>query len=56
LQEYSTADASAGTSEDLPVLIEIIDAAQKVDELTSALDQVSDIGLITHERVTVLRY
>jgi hypothetical protein len=42
-------------SEDLPVLIEIIDRAQKIDELVSALDHVGDIGLITYERVTVLR-
>ena len=42
-------------SEDLPVLIEIVDRAQRVDELLSALDQVGDIGLITYERVTVLR-
>jgi PII-like signaling protein len=42
-------------SADLPVVIEIIDRAQKVDELVSALDHVGDIGLITYERVTVLR-
>ena len=42
-------------SEDLPVLIEIIDNAQKIDQLISALDQMGDIGLITRERVTVLR-
>jgi PII-like signaling protein len=42
-------------SEDLPVLIEIIDSAQKVDELVLAMDQVGEIGLITYERVTVLR-
>jgi len=42
-------------SEDLPVQIEIIDSAQKVDELIAALDQVGEIGLITYERVTVLR-
>jgi PII-like signaling protein len=42
-------------SEDLPVLIEIIDSAQKVDELVLVLDQVGEIGLITYERVTVLR-
>ena len=42
-------------SEDLPVLIEIVDREQKVDELISALDQMGDIGLITRERVTVLR-
>ena len=42
-------------SEDLPVVIEIIDSAQKVDELITALDQMSDIGLITYEHVTVLR-
>src|SRR5208283_2966014 len=38
-------------SEDLPVVIEIIDRAQKVDELISALDQVGEVGLITYERV-----
>jgi uncharacterized protein len=42
-------------SADLPVVIEIIDRAQKVDELISALDQVGEIGLITYELVTVLR-
>ncbi len=42
-------------SADLPVVIEIIDRALKVDELISALDQLGDIGLITYERVTVLR-
>lgn len=43
-------------SQDLPVVIEIIDSAQKIDELISALDQVADIGLITYESVTVLRF
>jgi hypothetical protein len=42
-------------SADLPVVIEIVDNAQKVHELISALDQVSDIGLITYEHVTRLR-
>ncbi len=42
-------------SEDLPIVIEIIDSTEKVDELVSALDRVGEIGLITYERVTVLR-
>lgn len=42
-------------SEDLPVLIEIIDRAQKINELIAALDRMGDIGLMTYERVTVLR-
>ncbi len=42
-------------SEDLPVLIEIVDREQKVDELISTLDQMGDIGLMTYERVRVLR-
>jgi PII-like signaling protein len=42
-------------SADLPVVIEIIDRALKVDEPISALDQLADIGLMTYERVTVLR-
>ena len=43
-------------SEDMPVLIEMIDCAEKIDELVSALDQVGEIGLITYERVRVLRW
>ena len=42
-------------SEDLPVLIEIIDKAPRIDELIAALDQMDDIGLMTCEPVTVLR-
>jgi PII-like signaling protein len=42
-------------SEDLPVLIEIIDRAQKINELIAALDRMGDIGLMTYEPVTVLR-
>ena len=42
-------------SEDLPVLIEIIDRAQKIDEFLCDVEQMGDIGLITYERVTVLR-
>ncbi len=42
-------------SEDLPVVIEIIDNTEKIDRLISVLDQLGDIGLITYERVTVLR-
>ena len=41
-------------SEDLPVLVEIVDKEQKIDELLSALEEVGEIGLITYERVTVL--
>ncbi len=42
-------------SEDLPVLIEIIDEAEKIDALVAAIDGVGGIGLMTCERVTVLR-
>jgi PII-like signaling protein len=42
-------------SEDLPVLIEIIDRAPRIDGLIAALDQMDDIGLMTYEPVTVLR-
>ena len=42
-------------SEDLPVLIEIIDKAPRIDELIAALGHMDDIGLMTYEQVTVLR-
>lgn len=43
-------------SEDLPVLVEIVDREQKIDELLSAIEGLGEIGLITYERVTVLRH
>jgi uncharacterized protein len=43
-------------SEDLPVLIEIVDTAEKIDRLLPALDEMVSEGLVTVERVEVVAY
>ena len=43
-------------SEDLPVVIEIVDAKQKIDAFLPVLDPMMSGGLVTLEKATVLRY
>ena len=43
-------------SEDLPVVIEIVDTQEKLQPLLTLLDDVLDEGLLTTEKVHVLRY
>lgn len=43
-------------SEDLPVVIEVVDTAEKVDHLTEILDEMVSEGLATMEKVRVLKY
>lgn len=43
-------------SEDLPIVIEIVDAEEKIETFLPVLDQMMDSGLVTLERVKVLRY
>jgi uncharacterized protein len=43
-------------SEDLPMVIEIIDAKEKIDELMPHIDEMVQEGLVTLERVEVIRY
>jgi PII-like signaling protein len=43
-------------SEDLPLVIEIVDAQDQIDALLSALDGMIGSGLVTLEKVKVLRY
>jgi len=43
-------------SEDLPVVIEIVDSAQEIERLTPILDEMISEGLVTLENVRVLRY
>jgi PII-like signaling protein len=43
-------------SADLPVVIEVVDDAAHVDRLTEILDEMLDGGLVTVEKVRVLRY
>jgi uncharacterized protein len=43
-------------SEDLPVVIEIVDAKEKIDELLTHIDEMVGEGLVTLENVRVIRY
>jgi hypothetical protein len=43
-------------SEDLPLVIEIVDTEEKIDAFLPVLDPMMGSGLITLEKVKVLRY
>lgn len=43
-------------SEDLPVVIEIVDAPEKIDAFLPDLEELMGSGLVTLERVQVLQY
>lgn len=43
-------------SEDLPIVIEIVDSKDKIDEFLPVLDGMMGSGLVTLEKVQVLRY
>ena len=43
-------------SEDLPMVIEIVDSPEKVESFLPALDEMITDGLVTMERVKVLHY
>jgi PII-like signaling protein len=43
-------------SEDLPVMIEIVDTEEKIDLILPFLDETVKEGLITMEKVTVVKY
>lgn len=43
-------------SEDLPIVIEIVDSKEKLDELMPHIDQMVQEGLVTLERVQVIKY
>ncbi len=43
-------------SEDLPIIIEIVDAEEKIDAFLPVLDQMMGSGLVTLEKVKVLQY
>ena len=43
-------------SEDLPVLIEIVDTEERVEALLPILDEMVQEGLVTLEKVRVLKY
>ncbi len=43
-------------SEDLPVVIEIVDSKEKIDELLPHIDEMVTEGLVTLEKVQVIKY
>jgi PII-like signaling protein len=43
-------------SEDLPVVVEIVDAEDRIEQLLHAIEPMIGSGLITLEKVQVLRY
>src|SRR5947199_4530346 len=43
-------------SEDLPIIVEIVDAADKIDSLLPELDRMMSTGLVTLEKVQVRQY
>jgi hypothetical protein len=43
-------------SEDLPIVIEIVDAEEKINAFVAAIDGMISSGLVTLEKVKVLQY
>jgi PII-like signaling protein len=43
-------------SEDLPVVIEIVDSAEQIERILPALDEMVGEGMVTVERVEVIAY
>ena len=43
-------------SEDLPVVIEIVDSAEQIDRILPVLDEMVGEGMVTVERVEVIAY
>lgn len=43
-------------SEDLPIIIEIVDTEDKINQLIPFLDEVVKEGLVTKENVNVIKY
>jgi PII-like signaling protein len=43
-------------SQDLPIVVEIVDAQEKIDAFLPALDGMMSSGLVTIEKVQVLQY
>ena len=43
-------------SEDLPIVIEIVDSQEKIDAFLPVLDSMMGSGLVTIEKATVLQY
>ena len=48
-------DSILRLSEDLPVVIEVVDSEEKINAILPRLDEMIDGGLITLEKVRVIR-
>lgn len=49
-------DALLRLSRDLPVIVEVVDTKEKIDRVMPKIDEMMCGGLITLEKVTVIRY
>ena len=43
-------------SQDLPMIIEVVDSQENIDRVMDAIDEIVSEGLITLEKVNVVRY
>ncbi|MES1211734.1 MAG: DUF190 domain-containing protein [Acidobacteriota bacterium] len=43
-------------SEDLPVVIEVVEASDRIEQLLSLLDEMVPEGLVTMEKVRIVKY
>jgi len=43
-------------SEDLPIVIDIVDTEEKIKQFVDAIEPMIDSGLMTTQRISVLRY
>lgn len=43
-------------SQDLPIIIEVVDTQEKIDAILPLIDEIMPEGLITMEKVEVIRY
>ena len=43
-------------SEDLPIIVEIVDSMEKVEAFLPTLDSLIEVGLVTLEKVKVIHY
>ena len=51
-----TAAASLDASDDVPLVVEIVDAAARIEAFLPALDELMTCGLVTLETARVIRY
>jgi hypothetical protein len=55
VQRYHT-DKILRLSQDLPIVLEVIESQERIDQILPHLDEMVDGGLITLERVRVILY